>query len=295
MAPRNPPSRTVRSPFLLPQGRLFRPGQWPTDPGKDVPQKGPLKSLLEELTEEMDDLQRRLFAEAANAVLIHFQGMDAAGKDSSIREVMAGVDPAGCDVVSFKKPSLEELAHDFLWRTACRLPERGKFCVFNRGYYEEVLIVRLHPEWLKAQKIGKPDAALWRERFESIVDHEKHLARNGTVIVKFFLNLSRAEQKRRFLSRLSKPNKHWKFSEADLTERLHWDDYMDAYSDAITATHKPWAPWYCLPADNKPFLWVCAAEILVKTLKQLNPQYPSFGKEELVRFEALKGKLEKQR
>jgi PPK2 family polyphosphate:nucleotide phosphotransferase len=295
MALRNPPSCSIRSPFLLPSKGVFQPEDWLTTPSRSIPEKSDLESQLEDLTEELDDLQRRLFAEASNAVLIHFQGMDAAGKDSSIREVMKGVDPAGCDVVSFKKPSLEELAHDFLWRTTCRLPERGKFGVFNRGYYEEVLIVRLHPEWLKAQKILKTGESLWKERFESIIDHEKHLARNGTVILKFFLNLSQAEQKRRFLSRLSKPRKHWKFSEADLTERGHWNRYRDAYSDVLTATHKPWAPWYCLPADNKPYLWVVAAEILVKTLKQLNPQYPSFGKVELARFEALKSKLEKQR
>ncbi len=182
--------------------------------------------------------------------------MDAAGKDSTIRSVMSGINPAGCQVFSFKKPSTTELDHDFLWRTNKSLPERGRIGIFNRSYYEEVLVVRVHPEILNYQNL--PDAIeyknIWQERYESIQDMEKHLARNGTIILKFWLNVSKDEQKNRFISRIDTQEKQWKWSSADLKERAHWDEYMQAYEEALNATSKPWAPWYAIPADDKPYI-----------------------------------------
>jgi PPK2 family polyphosphate:nucleotide phosphotransferase len=187
-------------------------------------------------------------------MLLVFQAMDAAGKDSTIRAVMEGINPAGCQVFSFKQPTSRDLDHDFLWRTSCSLPERGRIGIFNRSYYEEVLIVRVHPEILESQKL--PDSVtldtIWEERFESIRDLERPLARNGTIILKFWLNVSKEEQKARFLSRLEVPEKQWKFSNSDVRERRFWDDYMQVYEASLNATSRPWAPWYAIPADNKP-------------------------------------------
>jgi PPK2 family polyphosphate:nucleotide phosphotransferase len=288
-------SIAVSSKHLVPFGKKVRLTKWDTSPSKQERDKDAQRKRLEALTEELDDLQRRLFADARHSLLLHIQGMDASGKDGTIRAVMHGIDAAGCEVSSFKKPSLAEVAHDFLWRTAVKLPERGRIGIHNRGYYEEVLIVRLRPEWLAAQKID-PNLgrrkAFWEERFESINDHEKHLARNGTAVVKIFLHLSKDEQKRRFLSRLEKPHKHWKFNEADVAERERWDDYQVAYQEAITATHKPWAPWYIVPADVKPYAWSAVADILVKTLRKLNPRYPTLNPEELKRFADLAKRLQ---
>ena len=189
---------------------------------------------------------------------------------------MSGIDPAGCQVFSFKQPSAEELDHDFLWRTAKSLPQRGRIGVFNRSYYEETLVVRVHPEYLGGQKLpGKIDLdELWQERFESIRDHEKHLARNGTIILKFWLNLSQEEQHKRFVSRLDDKRKNWKFSAGDITESKLWPDYMHAYEQALTATSRPWAPWYAIPADDKPYMRLQVAEIIVDSLKRLQLQYP---------------------
>jgi PPK2 family polyphosphate:nucleotide phosphotransferase len=217
-----------------------------------------------------------LYARDRYAVLIVFQAMDAAGKDSTIRAVLTGVNPSGCQVFSFKKPSPEEIDHDFLWRTARCLPERGRIGIFNRSYYEEALIVRVHPEFLKYQKLPyKPDlSTIWQERYESIADHERHLARNGTIILKFWLNVSREEQRNRFLSRIREPKKHWKFSEDDVKERQFWDDYMEAYEGTLAATSRPWAPWYAIPADDKPYMRLAVSEIIVENLKSLNLKYP---------------------
>ena len=216
--------------------------------------------------------------------------MDAAGKDSTIRSVMSGINPAGCQVFSFKKPSDKELDHDFLWRTSKCLPERGRIGIFNRSYYEEVLVVKVHPEILGYQNL--PDKinlkTIWQKRYESICEHEKHLARNGTVILKFWLNVSKAEQKNRFLSRIDEQEKHWKWSSADLKERKCWDDYMSAYEDALNATSKSWAPWYAIPADDKPFMRYCVADILKNTLQSLGLKFPSLGVKE-------KGNLEHDR
>jgi PPK2 family polyphosphate:nucleotide phosphotransferase len=295
---KNPPSIAIPTLHLPTFNKKVNLGKWSTTPPKAARDKDDQRKRLDGFTEELDDLQRRLFANARHSLLLHVQGMDAAGKDGTIRAVMHGIDAAGCEVSSFKKPSLTEVAHDFLWRTAVKLPERGRIGIHNRGYYEEVLIVRLRPEWLAAQKINPElgrTKAFWDERFESICDHEKHLARNGTAVVKIFLHLSKDEQKRRFLSRLEKPNKHWKFNEADVTERARWDDYQKAYQEAISATHKPWAPWYIVPADVKPYAWATVAEILVKTMKQLNPQYPTLSPAELKRFAGLAKRLQQER
>ena len=239
-------------------------------------------------------LQRILYAHDHHAILLVFQAMDAAGKDGTIRAVMSGVNPAGCQVFSFKQPSKNELDHDFLWRTARCLPERGRIGIFNRSYYEEVLVVRVHPEYLAGQNLpGKPKLErLWKERYESILDHEKHLARNGTVIIKFWLNISNEEQKQRFLARINEPEKHWKFSTGDVRERGHWKNYMRAYQDALNATSRSWAPWYAIPADDKPYMRMCVAEILVATLKSLGLEYPKVHEEELATFREMARLLE---
>jgi len=227
-------------------------------------------------TENLNKLQRVLAAGDRHAVLLVFQAMDAAGKDSTIRSVMQGVDPSGCQVFSFKKPSSLELDHDFLWRTTCRLPERGRIGIFNRSQYEEVLVVRVHPEILGYQQLpGEIDLeSIWDQRLTSIRQQEQHLARNGTVILKFWLNVSRDEQKRRFLARLDNPDKNWKFEPRDVVERRSWDDYMKAYEAALNATSRPWAPWYAIPADDKSYMRARVADIIIATLQSIGLKYP---------------------
>ena len=270
-----PHFEAAASPFLVPFDGTFDLSAMPTEI-EDRPSKKELKERLEEKVEELHDLQRILYAHDRHAVLLVFQAMDAAGKDSTIRAVMSGVNPAGCQVHSFKKPSSEELDHDFLWRTARRLPERGRIGIFNRSYYEEVLVVRVHPTILDAQQLPADvdRERIWQHRYDSIAHHELHLARNGTVVVKFFLNVSREEQRQRFLSRLDEPEKHWKFASGDVRERGFWEAYMEAYRDALAATSKPWAPWYSIPADDKPFMRLKVAEIVVDTLRTLGLRYP---------------------
>ena len=245
-------------------------------------------------TDALRQLQRVLAAGDRHAVLLVFQAMDAAGKDSTIRAVMRGVDPSGCQVFSFKKPSSQELDHDFLWRTARCLPERGRIGIFNRSHYEEVLVVRVHPKILASQKIpGELNRdTIWDERLRSIREHEEHLARNGTVIVKFWLNVSRDEQKRRFLARLDNPDKNWKFEPRDVIERQHWDDYMHAYEEALNATSRPWAPWYAIPADDKPYMQARVAEIIIDSLQSIGLRYPEPSKEDSVSFAAAREVLE---
>jgi PPK2 family polyphosphate:nucleotide phosphotransferase len=221
-----------------------------------------------------------------HAVLLVFQAMDAAGKDSTIRAVMQGVDPSGCQVFSFKKPSNLELDHDFLWRTTCRLPERGRIGIFNRSQYEEVLVVRVHPKILDYQKLPDPIYydTVWDDRLRSIREQEEHLARNGTVILKFWLNVSKDEQKRRFLSRLDEPSKNWKFEPGDVVERRHWDDYMQAYEDALNATSRPWAPWFSIPADDKAYMQARVAEIIIEALQNIGLRYPEPSDEDRAKF-----------
>lgn len=237
--------------------------------------------ILKQSVGVLQDLQQKLYAQDEWSLLLIFQAMDAAGKDSAVKHVMAGVNPQACVVASFKQPSAEELDHDFLWRTTHRLPERGKIGIFNRSYYEEVLVVRVHQDFLVKQHLP-PELVtkkIWKERFEDIVNFERYLSRNGTVIRKFFLHVSKEEQKRRFLARLDEPEKNWKFSEADVHERQHWDEYMDAYEDMIRHTARPHAPWYVIPADHKWFTHTAISAVIIQTLQDLNLQFPKVDKQ----------------
>lgn len=280
-------------PFMVPESGNFRIANASTQASDDRSDKS-LKKTLKERSREMADLQRKFYAHDRHSLLLIFQAMDAAGKDGTIRAVMSGVNPAGCQVFSFKQPSSLELDHDFLWRSAKRLPERGRFGIFNRSYYEELLVVRVHPEYLDAQKL--PDCVerdqIWHQRYESIRDHEKHLANNGTIILKFWLNVSKDEQKKRFLSRLDEPEKNWKFSASDVKERGYWDAYMQAYEELLNETSRPWAPWYAIPADNKKFMRVQVAEIICQTLRDLQVDYPQVSEKERVRFAEMRAILE---
>ncbi len=281
-------------PYLVLPDQSFRANQAPTRPPQSAPGKKLCEKRLEGYIKELDDLQRRLYAHDAFALLLIFQAMDAAGKDGTIRAVMKGINPAGCQVFSFKQPSHLELDHDFLWRTSSRLPERGRIGIFNRSYYEEVLVVRVHPEYLHNQKLPYPlGPEIWEERYESIRNHERHLANNGTIIVKFWLHVSKDEQRKRLLARLNEPDKHWKFSQHDLEERKLWKHYMTAYEEAIIATSRPWAPWYTIPADNKPFMRMCVAEIITESLKKLDLHYPTVGKTQRQTFAKFRKQLQK--
>jgi PPK2 family polyphosphate:nucleotide phosphotransferase len=289
-------SEDVLKEYLVPHDGSFRIDDAPTAPPKKAPGNKECKEELEERVEELYDLQRMLYAHDRYAVLVVFQALDAAGKDSTIRHVFSGVNPAGFQVASFKQPSAEELDHDFLWRSACRLPERGRIGIFNRSYYEEVLVVRVHQEFLENQKLPSTvdRDKLWQHRFESIRDHEKHLARNGTVIVKFWLNVSAEEQRQRFLSRLDEPHKNWKFSAGDVRERDFRKAYLHAYQEALAATSKPWAPWYAIPADDKPYMRLTVARILVQTLRNLDLRYPEVAEEDRARFDDMRRQLENE-
>jgi PPK2 family polyphosphate:nucleotide phosphotransferase len=280
--------------YLVPTDGSFELERRPTVPPPKAPGAQRAKRRLGELVGDLDDLARLLWADDRHALLCVFQAMDAAGKDGAIRAVFSGVDPAGVEVHYFKQPSSEELDHDFLWRTATRLPRHGSIGVFNRSYYEEVLVVRVHPELLQSQKLPwrAGGERFWKERLESIRDHELHLARNGTVVLKFFLNVSREEQRSRFLARLENPGKHWKFSERDVSESERWDDYMKAYQAALNATSRTWAPWYAIPADDKPFARLCVAEIIVEVLRSLNLRYPEPETDVAARFDELRRMLE---
>lgn len=267
----------VESPYIVPFDGSFRVAGAPTRPPDGTPDEDALEDALDVSVDRLRDLQRMLYAQNRLAVLLVFQAMDAGGKDGTIRHLTTGVNPAGFQVSSFKQPSAEELDHDFLWRCARRLPERGRIGIFNRSHYEEVLVVRVHPEYLEAQRLPDlPDdlGELWRDRYASIAGWEEHLARSGTVVLKFWLNVSRAEQRRRFLSRIEEPEKHWKFSLKDIEERRLWDAYMEAYEDALVATSRPWAPWYAIPADDKDFMRATVADIVVRRLEGLGLAYP---------------------
>jgi PPK2 family polyphosphate:nucleotide phosphotransferase len=238
--------------------------------------KARAQQVLEEDLEKLRDAQQRLYADDRFGMLVILQGMDASGKDSTIKHVMSGLNPQGCHVFSFKQPSTEELQHDFLWRYAKVLPERGRIGIFNRSYFEEVLVVRVHAKLLDAQKLpaDKRGKGFWEARYEDINAFERHLVQNGITVLKFFLNISREEQRRRFLKRLEEPEKYWKFSPADIAERAFWDDYMEAYEDALTATSTERAPWYIVPADHKWFTRAVVANILTSAILALNPRYP---------------------
>jgi PPK2 family polyphosphate:nucleotide phosphotransferase len=289
--------KPITSPYLVPFDNSFKYSSAPTAPPTDKSEKKSNKKTLKFLIKELDELQRVMYAHDKFALLLIFQAIDAAGKDSTIRAVMSGVNPAGCQVYSFKQPSAEELDHDFLWRTTRRLPERGRIGIFNRSYYEEVLVVRVHPEFLKHQKLPSKVNLdqLWKNRFESIREYEKHLVQNGTVIIKFWLNVSKEEQKNRFLSRLEEPHKHYKFSTGDLKERALWDKYMQAFEESLNATSRSWAPWYAIPADNKPFMRMTVADIIVRTMKKMDLQYPTVSTEDKAKFEEIYTNLKNEK
>jgi PPK2 family polyphosphate:nucleotide phosphotransferase len=253
------------------------------------------KEQLQKDIDRMEELQAKLYAQDQWSLLLIFQALDAAGKDGTIKHVMSGVNPEGCQVYSFKKPSDVDLQHDFLWRTSCQLPERGHIGIFNRSYYEEVLVVRVHPGVLGNEKV--PPALitkdLWKERFEDIRCFERHMARNGTVIRKFFLHLSKKEQKARFLARLDEPEKHWKFSQADVREREFWDDYLDAFEDMIRHTADKHAPWYVVPADHKWFTHMVVAAAIVETLEELDLGYPKVDAAKLKEIKSARKLLQK--
>src|SRR6185503_1346535 len=241
--------------------------------GLDI-EKAEAKAMLADGVERLAALQEKLYAHNRWAVLAVFQAMDAAGKDGAIKHVMSGVNPQGCQVHAFKAPSSEELDHDFLWRLAKALPERGRIGIFNRSHYEEVLVVRVHPEFLARQRLPRVPKDIWQERFKSIREFERHLARNGVVILKFFLHISREEQRERFLARLEDPAKRWKFEMGDVAERKLWDRYMHAYEDAIRHTSRPEAPWYVVPANNKPFARLVISEAIVEAMEGLKLEFP---------------------
>ena len=263
--------------FRVPPRKIVNLAKWPTRVKPLYKSKKKYHAALEEKVEELSSLQRLHYASNRHALLLIFQGMDAAGKDGAIRNVMSGINPQGCQVFSFKQPSAEELDHDFLWRTTRRLPERGRIGIFNRSYYEEVLIVRVHPELLDRQRLPNrlPTAeTIWKDRYRSIVDLEEHLHRNGTRIVKIFLHLSKDEQRKRFLDRIDEPEKNWKFSLADLNERQYWPLYMQAYEACLSATSTATAPWYIVPADNKKNARLIISQIVLDTFNKLEMAYP---------------------
>jgi PPK2 family polyphosphate:nucleotide phosphotransferase len=279
---------TLVRPFQVTDGRRFRLSS--IDPGdtRGFPSKRHARDQLARGIEMLGVLQEKLYAQDRWALLLIFQAMDAAGKDSTIKHVMSGVNPQGCQVYSFKAPSAEELDHDFLWRTTYRLPERGRIGIFNRSYYEEVLVVRVHPELLARQRLPAElmTRDIWRERFEDITAFERYLARNGVVVRKFFLHVSREEQRKRFLERLDEPEKNWKFSLADVQERRHWDEYMAAYEDAIRHTSSPHAPWYVVPADHKWFTRLVVVSAILDALSSLNLAFPSVEPDRMKELEA---------
>ena len=269
-------AKKLADPFLVTTGKKFRLKDFALDATGNIHSKKQAQALLAQGITRLRELQEKLYAQDRWALLLIFQAMDAAGKDSTIKHVMSGINPQGCQVYSFKAPSGEELDHDFLWRTTCRLPERGRIGIFNRSYYEEVLIVRIHPEFLRKQKMPSSliTESIWKERFEDINAFERYLSRNGVLIRKFFLHVSQDEQRNRFLDRLEEPEKHWKFALPDVRERQHWNEYMQAYEEMIQQTSSAYAPWYVVPADRKWFTRLVVAAAIVETLEGLHLTYP---------------------
>jgi PPK2 family polyphosphate:nucleotide phosphotransferase len=280
-------------PFLVPFDESFKIKKAPTE-SEDDPGKPLNVEALEEAVDKLAKLQAKLYADDRYSVLLVFQAMDAAGKDGTIRSVMTGLNPQGCQVFSFKAPNAEELDHDFLWRVQRALPERGRIGVWNRSHYEETLVVRIHPGYLDGQRLPRrPDNLddLWEERFESINAAEKHWARNGCVILKFFLNVSQKEQHKRFLDRATDSDDNWKFNAGDLAESKKWDEYMAAYQATLRATSKPWAPWYAIPADSKSFMRRAVAETIVDTLEQLPIEFPKPSDKDRAALEVARAEL----
>ncbi len=267
------------------------------DPGFSVEMTKPeAAAVLREGIKELAELESKLYAQNTYALLIIFQAMDAAGKDSAIKHVMSGLNPQGCQVFSFKGPSVEELNHDYLWRCVKALPERGRIGIFNRSYYEEVLVAKVHPEILEKQKLPPKykEKGIWKRRYEEINNFEKYLVQNGTVVLKFFLNVSKKEQKKRFLERIEMPAKNWKFSTNDCKERAYWKDYMDAYEDMFNHTSTPWAPWVIVPADDKWFTRLAVAQGIYRTMKRLDLAYPTVSGEHRLELEKARAILEQE-
>lgn len=281
-------------------GSIIRISNFKSDYTGNLDEKKHARKELDANIEQMTELQDMLYAHNRFSVLIIFQAMDAAGKDGTIKNVMSGLNPQGTQVFSFKTPSAEELDHDYLWRIYQRLPERGRIGIFNRSYYEEVLVVRVHPEYLLRQQlpgiknVSHIDQDFWIKRFRQINDMERHLTENGTIILKFFLNVSKDEQKKRFLKRIDDPARNWKFSMADVEERQYWDDYMNAYSDMLTNTSTQDAPWYVIPADNKWFMRLAVSNIIVNRLKALPLKYPILNDKEMERLTEARLRLEQE-
>jgi PPK2 family polyphosphate:nucleotide phosphotransferase len=263
--------------------------------GKDVI-KDRAKVILEQNLAELAAAQELLYADDRYAVLLVFQAMDAAGKDGTIKHVMSGVNPQGCQVFSFKKPSAEELDHNFLWRYMKALPERGRIGIFNRSYYEDVLVVKVHPELVERQRLTKNDRGkkFWKNRYDDINAFERHLVRNGTIVLKFYLNVSKEEQRRRFLERLERPEKHWKFSAADLAERGFWEEYQAAYEDALSATSTEWAPWYIVPADRKWITRAVVADVVASAIRGLDLNFPELTDEQRQAVKEARTKLKNE-
>jgi PPK2 family polyphosphate:nucleotide phosphotransferase len=280
--------------FRVPPNEKITLKKWPTTMKPIGKSKKLYQKLLKKDVEALSALQKLHYASSRYALLVIFQGMDAGGKDGAIRHVMSGVNPQGCEVFSFKQPSAEELKHDFLWRTTRRLPERGRIGIFNRSYYEEVLVVRVHPETLRLQGLPEElldEKTIWEERYRSIVDLEAHLHRNGTRIVKFFLHLSKDEQRKRFLERIDEPDKNWKFSLADIHERKYWTQYMEAYEACLGATSTHHAPWYVVPADDKENARLIVSQILLDAFKELKMAYPKTTSKRHEELESIRKQL----
>ena len=283
----------VENPYLVPFDGSFKMKNAVTE-AKDKPKKEENIVALAETVEKLADLQAKLYADDRYSVILIFQALDAAGKDGTIRAVMSGVNPQGTQVYAFKQPSSEELDHDFMWRIQRALPERGRIGIFNRSHYEEVLVVRVHPDFLDIQKLPRTPKKLddlWDERYESIKDAEKHWARNGAVVLKFFLNVSQEEQHRRFLSRIEDADHNWKFSPTDAAESEHFGEYMKAYEDTLNATSRPYAPWYCIPADSKSHMRRIVADTIVSTLERLPLRFPEVNEERKLEMEKTRKKL----
>jgi PPK2 family polyphosphate:nucleotide phosphotransferase len=282
--------------YRVPPDKKVDLGKWPTVVDPYYRSKKQYQELLNLHMEKLNSLQQLHYASNRHALLLIFQGMDGAGKDGAIRHVMSGVNPEGCEVFSFKQPSAEELEHDFLWRTTCRLPERGRIGIFNRSYYEEVLVVRVHPELLRGQGLPeelRDEKDIWARRYDSIRDLEKHLHRNGTQIIKIFLHLSYKEQRRRFLARIEESDKNWKFSTSDIHERKYWKRYMQVYEDCFQATSASHAPWYVVPADDKENARLIVSQIVLDALGGLKMAYPKSTPKRRLELQAIKKLLAK--
>jgi PPK2 family polyphosphate:nucleotide phosphotransferase len=281
--------------FRVPEGKKFHIGKWPTRVKPFYKSKDDYQAILHDHIARLDAQQQLLYASNQHAILLIFQAMDAAGKDGAIRHVMSGINPQGCQVFSYKHPSASELAHDFLWRTSRDLPERGRIGIFNRSYYEEVLIARVHPEILRGENLARDGGKkIWEHRFRSIRDLERHLHANGTRIIKIFLHLSKEEQRKRFLARIDQPEKNWKFDEGDLAERGFWKDYMQAYAECLQATSTGHAPWYAVPADDKPNARLIVSRIVLQTLEGLKMRYPEASDEKKRQLQAIRRRLSRQ-